>query len=540
MKDIELVRSFFTMPAGDEDRIAFLLKDLLEKIDSKENGTIIGNKEPLDYETLMKETKFPHKMSNEKEVGTFIAGLYEGVNIWSHPLMQSNVVPPATSLSIVAAALGARYNENSISDDYGMSAARSEIMATAMIADLIGYDTTKAGGIFTFGGTGCNLYGARIGIEKADPNAKNTGIRDRIHFFCSDVAHYSIRSAALWTGVGLDNVKTIPSYDNVMDIHLLEEEMERTISEGDRIGTIFATMGTTDAFGIDPLKKIVEVRNKIQKELDYRIHVHADAVIGWPYLTFRGGTCIEHLPPMLQEEIRQILSGIADLHYADSVGVDFHKTGWAPYLCSAFIIKDREDFKLLQKLKKDMPYLFHGEGYQPGTFTLESSRPSYAQKALVNMMLMGKQGYETLIMHLITAADHLREMMDKCQDIELLNRHNPAFVTDFRIYPHTKHDTDGGSMFLKEMRDDTDEEFTEKINSYNQKIAQYMIGKAQHEGTAMISYTDNYKTTRNNRTIVALKSYPMSPFTEKEHMDEMLRQIYRAKEWIDTNGRPDI
>ena len=76
-----------------------------------------------------------------------------------------------------------------------------------MLADLIGFDKTKAGGIFTFGGTGCNLYAARIGIEKADPDAKYTGIRDRIHFFCSDVSHYSIKSAAIWTGVGLDNIK---------------------------------------------------------------------------------------------------------------------------------------------------------------------------------------------------------------------------------------------------------------------------------------------------------------------------------------------
>jgi glutamate/tyrosine decarboxylase-like PLP-dependent enzyme len=535
MKDIELMRSFFTRPAGDEDKIVLMLNDLLKKIDSKENGTIIGKKEKLDYEKLMRETKFPHKMGNEAEVGDFITNLYEGVSIWCHPLMQANVVPPATSLSIVAAALGARFNENSISDDYGISAARSEIMAIAMLADLIGYDTTKAGGIFTFGGTGCNLYGARIGIEKADPNAKNTGIRDRIHFFCSDVAHYSIRSAALWTGVGLDNIKTIPSYDNVMDIHLLEEEMGKTISEGARIGTIFATMGTTDAFGIDPLKKIVELRDRIQKKIDYKIHIHADAVIGWPYLTFRGETCIDHLPHMLQEEIKEILSGMSCLRYADSVGVDFHKTGWAPYLCSAFIIKNREDLSLLQKQKKDMPYLFHGEGYQPGTFTLESSRPNYAQKALANMMLMGKQGYETLIVHLITAADHLREMMDNCQDIELLNRHNPAFVTDFRIYPHTKYDANGNALFQKEMHDETEEEFTEKVNSYNQRIAQYMITKAQKEGTAMISYTDNYKTTRDSRTIVALKSYPMSPFIEKEHMDEMLRQIYKAKEWVDSN-----
>lgn len=276
-----------------------------------------------------------------------------------------------------------------------MSAVQSEIIATSMLADIIGYDKSESSGIFTFGGTDGNLYSARIGIEKANPDAKHTGIRDNIHFFCSDVAHYSIKSAAIWTGVGLNNVKVIPSDDTYsMDIAKLEDAMYETIDSGSKIGTIFATMGTTDAFGINPLKNIVDLRNQIEKDLDYRINVHADAVIGWPYLTFKGDENIQHLPYPLQEEIMSIVSRITELQYADSVGLDFHKTGWAPYLCSAFIVKEKQDLIILEKLKKDMPYLYQGTGYQPGTFTLESSKSNYAQKALVNMLLMGKDGQE--------------------------------------------------------------------------------------------------------------------------------------------------
>jgi len=72
------------------------------------------------------------------------------------------------------------------------------------------------------------------------------------------------------------------------------------------------------------------------------------------------------------------------------------------------IVKNKEDLSFLQKFKKDMPYLYHGSGYQPGVFTLESSRPNYVQKALVNMMLFGKEGYETLIAHLLGVSDYLR------------------------------------------------------------------------------------------------------------------------------------
>ena len=88
-----------------------------------------------------------------------------------------------------------------------------------------------------------------------------------------------------------------------------------------------------------------------------------------------------------------VVSKMADLRLADSVGIDFHKTGWSPYLCSALVVKNRKDLLLLQKTKKDMPYLYHGSGYQPGTFTLESTRPNYAQQALVNMMLLAIKSF---------------------------------------------------------------------------------------------------------------------------------------------------
>lgn len=534
MQNIDKIRALFAKPKGEEYKILKIIRQFFGMLDGKKHGTVIGKKKAVDYEKLFHQASFPKHMSSEKDVIGSVTRLYDGVKLWGHPQMQVNVVPHPTTISIAAATLAARYNENSIWDHYGISAAQSEVMAIGMLADLIEFDKTKAGGIFTFGGTGCNLYAARIGIEKADPDAKYTGIRDGIHFFCSDVSHYSIKSSAIWTGVGLDNVRAIPSDDdNTMDIAELENAMNETIKSGAKIGTIFATMGTTDAFGIDPLKEIVKLRDKIQKNAGYKIHVHADAVIGWPFLTFRGDDSIGHLPIPLQEEIMGVVSKITELKYADSVGIDFHKTGWSPYICSAFIVKDKQDLLLLQKLKKEMPYLYHGDGYQPGTFTLESSRPNYAQKALVNMMLLGKDGYETLIVHLLTVADYLRERMEGTGEIALLNRHNPAFVTDFRVYPKTKYDGDGKLLFEKEIHDAASGAFTKKINEYNRKIAEHMIERAEQKGTSMVSYTDCYKTTKKKRMIIAIKSYPMSPFTDKEHMDELLKDLYNAKGYVD-------
>ena len=349
------------------------------------------------------------------------------------------------------------------------------------------------------------------------------------------MSHYSIKSSAIWTGVGLDNIKVVSaSEDNTMLLNNLEKEINKTIESGARVGIIFATMGTTDAFGIDPLKQMADLRDRIEREVGYKIHIHADAVIGWPYLTFKNDPDVDKLSKKLQHEIREIVSKMSELSYADSVGIDFHKTGWGPYLCSAFIVKNRNDLLILEKFKKDMPYLYHGDGYQPGVFTLESSRPNYAQKALVNMLVFGKEGYESLILHLLSMADYLRMKLEESPDIAILNRHNPAFVTDFRFYPETKYDIDGELFFEKELQDRISPEFTEKINRYNREIAEYVLKEAESKGTPIISYTDSYKTSSGNRRLLGIKSYPMSPFTEREDMDAVLEHLYRVKKYVDS------
>lgn len=535
MENIETIRKLFISSDENASQTTNLLEFALNELKQQHNGTIIGQDYETDYEHLFQSSNFPQNMTEESETIRSILELYQGVGLWGHPQMQSNVVPEPTRISIVTEALTARYNENAIWDHYGMSASRSEVIAIGMLADLIGFNKHQSGGIFTFGGTGCNLYAARLGIEKVDPDAKYTGIRDKIVFFCSDVSHYSIKSSAIWTGIGLNSICVIPTDDdNTMRVDILEEQLEKTIASGAKIGCIFATMGTTDAFGLDPLKEIFELRNKLYAKVDYPIHVHADAVIGWPYLTFKSDTSLNGLSDKLQHSIRNIVSKIIELKYADSIGIDFHKTGWGPYLCSAFVVKNKDDFSLLEKFRSDMPYLYHGDGYQPGIFTLESSRPNYAQKALANMIALGKVGYESLILYLLSMADYLRTKVEQSADIALLNSHNPAFVTDIRFYPRSKYDENGIPWFERELHDEVPESFSENINQYNREIAELVLGEAKLKGTPVISYTDSYKTTHKKRNLLAIKSYPMSPFTEKSDMDAVLEQLYKAKREIDS------
>jgi hypothetical protein len=53
--------------------------------------------------------------------------------------------------------------------------------------------------------------------------------------------------------------------------------------------------------------------------------------------------------------LRDSLQRIGDISMADSIGIDFHKTGYAPYICSAFLAKNRDDMTLLSRQPEQMP-----------------------------------------------------------------------------------------------------------------------------------------------------------------------------------------
>ena len=94
------------------------------------------------------------------------------------------------------------------------------------------------------------------------------------------------------------------------------------------------------------------------------------------------------------------VSRIRHLGLADSLGIDFHKTGFAPYISSLFLLRDRADFAAVVRQRETMPYLYHTGEYHPGMFTLETSRSATGvMAALANLLLLGKEGYRTLIGH---------------------------------------------------------------------------------------------------------------------------------------------
>ncbi len=458
------------------------------------------------------------------------------MTIFGHPRTQQNVVAPPTIPSLIGVLLASLYNPNLAWDEYSRLVALAEVEVIGMTSKMIGYNPETSGGVFTFGGTGTTFYGVKLGLEKADPGTVENGTSEDVIVFVSDTGHYCAANIVGWLGIGTKNLLTIPTtFENEMDINLLEQEFRKALENGKKIAAIIATLGTTDAFGLDDLACIVALRDKLVDEfkLDYQPHVHADAVIGWAWSMFNDYD-IEENPLDFRPRTIRALAGtrrrIRHLALADSLGIDFHKTGFAPYISSLLLVKNQTDLDLVKRHPEQMPYLYHFGDHRPGMYTLETSRAGTGVlAALANLRLFGEQGLQAILGHIVEMAQLLREHLGGHAGTTVVNRENFGTVTLFRAYP------DGVDTFAiqnQEFKDAAYRDSLLKHNDYNQKIFEYVHAEAIEGRGVVISTTDCYRYTTYGEPIVALKSYILSPFVDEADVETVVAKVLEAREKV--------
>ncbi len=226
----------------------------------KSQAPILGTPTEPDYGRARGARVGDRGRSLEAVIPELVSYL-QGMFIWGHPRSQLNVVPNPSIASIISVLLPLIYNPNLCSDESARLFAEAEVAAASMSASLVGYDPDRAAGQFTFGGTGGMLYGVKIGLEKALPGSGQRGVKEDAVILASTQSHYCCLNVASWLGIGQDNVISVPTtLDNAVVVDALEEQARAAIASGKKIAAIVATMGSTDAFGIDDLKSIDDMR----------------------------------------------------------------------------------------------------------------------------------------------------------------------------------------------------------------------------------------------------------------------------------------
>lgn len=285
-----------------------------------------------------------------------ISRLCEQIPNWNSPYLHYNVGAPVNSIATMAYAFALENNIFTINDGLAGKTLIAERAVLEIVSTLANLAPQTTCGWFTFGGTATNLYGLKVGIKKADPQSAKQGTSKRLKVFTTANAHFGQFVSTEWLGVGTDNIIVVQANeDGTTNIDDFEAKLETELKQDALIACIYANGGTSYSHVIDDIDQMVKIRNKltVKYKLNYQPHIHVDSVIGWFWLFFQGydfiGNPLSISADSLQK-LKEQYQRIAQLKFADSWGVDFHKgIGGCPVDSSLFILNNEEDALLLSK-----------------------------------------------------------------------------------------------------------------------------------------------------------------------------------------------
>lgn len=458
----------------------------------------------------------------------------EGLPLETHPKNQVNVNAQPSTAGIIGALLPSLFNPNLSSDGRGAGCSRAEQRVAAIAARLAGYDPAEASGLFTFGGTGTMLYGVKLGLETAIPGAMRRGIDRPVVVLASEHAHHTCLTAAGWLGIGEERVWRVPAdEDFAAPPEAFEACARRAIDAGFRIAAMVATVGTTDAFGIDDVARLAIVRDRLvdSYQLDYAPHLHADAVIGWAWNVFRDYDFAANrlaFDPDTRSALKRVAERVAGLSQADSLGIDFHKTGFAPYVSSLFLVRRGADLEKLARTRATMPYLFHSGQHHPGRYSLETTRSaSGVLAAFASLRMLGRDGLRVLLGAAIAHAKRLQRSLRGAEGIAVVNPRTDGPVTLYRAYPI------GWNAAEAWIRERTDPAFgpqSREINAYNRRIYEQTQAAVRDGGLAATGWTESACVGAAGEPLAALKSYWLSPYLDDAIVDQVVANVQKIRE----------
>ena len=482
----------------------------------------------LNYKEYLKKCKLNYNSLTAEETFEYISPLYQNLPNWNNPGTMINVIPPVNLVSMASMSFSELYNPNFAQDTYAGLLITSELEVTKYISDLVNWDWKQSLGVFTFGGKGTNLYATKIALTKSCPETQNSGCKMNKYFMItSENAHPCHYEVCNWLGIGKDNcIEAKYNLDGRINI----EETEKTICQNIEKGKIFLGFnlngGSTNELIVDPIKEIAEINKKIANKykLDYIPHIHVDSVLGWVYLFFNdydfnaNPLDIENKHLM---KIKSLNKKVQDFKYADSLGIDFHKTGFCPYVSSLFIVKDRRDFYTLNPDREISLDELHYGNYNPFETTLELTRSSGGPiMALTTLKSLGIKGFQEIVSNMFASTERFRNLLVKNKNICIINEGTEWLTTLFILKPEKYKDYN-----LEEILN-LEEEEREKIKEYNINYAKYILKKGKN-GEISFTFTSSrsYKIPNTNIKLGALKAYPMSVFLNENKVKSLVKEI---------------
>ena len=458
---------------------------------------------------------------------------------WEIPHSVENVATMPCDPAIYGVMLGAMANANLVHPEYAEMAVELENSVVRQIATQVGWDPTLSAGIFTQGGTFCNLYGYLLGIRKNLPLAREYGLEHGLDYriINSQGGHYSNTTNLSLLGVNLrrKSLRIRITDDNDMDMADLERQLRACFQLGCVVPTIMLTMGTTDTFAIDRVKPVRDLCAQLcaQYEVTAKPHIHVDAAVGWPLIFFLDYD-FERNPLEINDDtltgLRRNTERFRELRYADSFTVDFQKWGYVPYTSSLVMIRDQRDLAALEHDPENFSYFEKDtEGQTHLHSTIECSRSATGVfGAATALAHLGIEGHQILVANSLQTAGYFRHRLAQTPGVMCLAPSNRGPSTSFRLYDPALV-ADPEAEFAREYEALTTPDWQQRVtrnNDYHRKVFKQRGKGALYTNYVQGAAHTDYDEHGHYHLLPGEKAVFMNPLTRFSDIDSFIARIH--------------
>jgi aromatic-L-amino-acid decarboxylase len=333
----------------------------------------------------------------------FERDLMPGVTHWQHPsffaYFPANTSPPSVLAEMLTATLGLQCMMWQTSP----AAAELEGRVLDWLRQLLGMPEGFTGVIqdSASGATLCAILTAR---ERAtDWRVNETGVAGAapLTVYCSAETHSSIEKAVKIAGLGRTALRKIPVDEKsfAMRPDALADAVAADLAAGHKPICVVATLGTTGASGVDPLRPIGELCRR------HGIFLHVDAA-------WAGSALV--LP-----DYRWMLDGI---EHVDSLVMNPHKWLLTNFDCSAHFVREPEALiRTLEILPEFLKTRERGQVDDYRDWSVQLGRRFRALKLWFVIRSYGGAGLRDFVRGHIALAQEAASWVERAADFELLS-----------------------------------------------------------------------------------------------------------------------
>lgn len=305
-------------------RVADLMADYLEHV---HEYPVVPKIAPGDVKKLLPNSAPQQGEPLDRILDDYQRQIEPHMTHWNHPGFMAYFAITGSGPGILGEALAAALNVNAMLWRTGPAPTELEEVVCDWLRQMMDLPAAFHGHINDTASIS-SLLALAAARQRAAGDVRWQGMAGRAELpaltvYASDQAHSSIDKAVALLGLGLNNLRKIPTD---AAFRMVPAELEKAIAADKAAGrrpiAVVATAGTTSTTSIDPLRAIAQIA---QRE---KLWLHVDGA-------YAGSAAI-------CPELRALMDGLEE---ADSIVVNPHKWLFVPVDCSVLLTRDAATLK---------------------------------------------------------------------------------------------------------------------------------------------------------------------------------------------------